>query len=206
MKWIPGLLYGSDPTRGILSQQPESKTFVKTQWNLLERELDRYHRDIDARVYELTVLRDEDNEDDNDEQQQQQQQQHSTHPVMDPQLVVPANVQRHPVQSKLYCANFVRYHPGRPLKLPIAQINTEESPALKREGYLIPIERRIECWVDDGVDIPEAIELECTGLQFRDVVRMDRLVLPEGVHLTNRVKKRGREFIVAVVDGRARAE
>mgnify|MGYP005855284365 CR=1 FL=1 len=197
-RWIPGLLYGSDPTRNIFSHQPQSKTFVKTQWHLLERDLDRYHREIDARVYELTVLHHHDDDDDNEDDKAQ--------PVMEPQLVVPANVQRHPVQTKLYCTNYVRYHPGRPLKLPVRQINVEESPALKRDGYLIPITRRIECWVDDGVDIPEAIELECTGLQFNEVVRMDRLVLPDGVHLTDRVKKRGDDYVVAVVDGRGRLE
>ena len=207
VNWIPGLLYGSDPTIGIFSHKPHSKTFVKTPWNSLARELDRYHRDFDARVYELTVLRDDGGDDDaNDEQQQQQQQRKEQQLAMDPLLVVPANVQRHPVKSKIYCVNYVRYHPGRPLKLPIAHINTEESPALKRDGYLLPIARRVECWVDDGVDIPEAIELECAGLQFGEVVRMDRLVLPDGVHLTDRVKKRGDDYVVAVVDGRSRGD
>ena len=189
---IPGLLYGGDPTRGIFSHQPDSKTFVKTPWRFLERELDRFHHSVNAHVYALTVLEKDDN--DNDVI------------VTDPQLVVPADIQRHPVQEKIYCANFLRYHPGRPLKLPLVHINQEESPALKRDGYLLPIQRRIECFVDDGVPIPPAIELECTGLKFRDVVRKDRLVLPDGVRLSDRVQARGEDFIVAVVDGRGRAE
>jgi hypothetical protein len=186
--WIPGILYGGDPTRGIYSHQPESKTLLKTRWHLLEREWDRFRDSIESRVYELSVLNPEDDS-----------------PAMEPQLVVPANVQRHPVLEKMLCINYLRYHPGRPLKLPLVHMNQEESPALKREGYLIPIQRTVEVFVDADVEnIPSALELECTGLQFKDVVRTDRLILPPGVRLSDRVLKRGDDYIIAVVDGRSR--
>ena len=87
--------------------------------------------------------------------------------------------------------NYVRYHPGRPLHLPIVQVNQDESPALKRDGYLLPISRTVDCFVDeDAPNIPQAIEMECTGLQFKEVVRRDRLVLPPGVRFSDRVLKR----------------
>jgi large subunit ribosomal protein L25 len=191
-RWIPGILYGSDPTQGIYEHQGEaSKLLCKTPWHLLERELGRYHRGVEGRVYALTVWEHED----------------AAEPLLPPQLVVPRNIQRHPVQSKLYCANFCRYHAGRPLKLPIRYVNQEESPALKRDGYILPIQRTIEVLVDfdnPSVSIPEAVELECTGLQFEEVIRKDRLVLPDGVRLSDRVLRRGDDYIVGVVDGRNR--
>lgn len=184
---IPGLLHGGDPTRGIYSYQPESKLHVKTPWYLLERELDRFHREFECRVYELTVLSEEDDS-----------------VAVEPQLVVPDSVQRHPVKSSVYCVNYVRYHAGRPIKVPIRQINAEESPALKRDGYILPIQRAVEIFVEEGADIPTALELECTGLQVKNVIRKDRLVLPLGVRLSDRVIKRGDDYIIGVVDGRGR--
>lgn len=181
---IPGILYGSDPTLGIYSHSPESKTLVKTEWKYLQRELDRYHRSFESRVYDLTVYEDpEDTEG-------------TVH------RVVPRNVQRHPVQSTIYCANYCRYHAGRPLMIPITYINEEESPALKRDGYIIPIKKFIECFVEEGLAIPDHLELECTGLQVKDVIRMDRMNIPDGIRISDRVKKRGDDFIIGVVQGK----
>jgi hypothetical protein len=108
------------------------------------------------------------------------------------------------VQSSIYCANFCRYHAGRPIKLPIIQINEEESPALKREGFIVPIQRYVECIVEDGVSIPEALELECTGMVTKEVIRLDRIILPDGIQVSDHVRKRGDEFIIGVVFGKSR--
>lgn len=195
-KLIPGLLYGGDPTRGIHGHQASFKTHVKTPWQLIQRELGRFRLDFSSRVYALTVL-EKKNHSGGDEEGEDVI-------AIEPQLVVPANVQRHPVEEKLYCVNYVRYHAQRPLQLPLVHVNTEESPAMKRDGFLIPIQRRIECFVEDGVPIPQALELECTGLQYKDVVRKDRLILPDGVRLSDRVIKRGDNYVIAVVDGGSR--
>ena len=189
LRWqrmIPGILYGGDPRLEIYSHQPESKKLIKTEWPLLERELDRYHRNFESRVYDLTVLEGPDDTEG------------TVH------RVIPQNVQRHPVQSTIYCANFCRYHPGRPIQIPVAYVNEEESPALKRDGFIVPIQRKIECFVDDEVPIPEQLELECSGLQFRDVIRLDRAVVPDGVRFSDRTLKRGDEFILGVVFGGGR--
>ncbi|KAL7540938.1 hypothetical protein ACHAWF_006821 [Thalassiosira exigua] len=57
---VPGILHGSDPTKGTLSQDPSSRILVKTPWFEVQRELDRYHRGItgsfESRVYALTVF------------------------------------------------------------------------------------------------------------------------------------------------------
>jgi ribosomal protein L25 (general stress protein Ctc) len=180
-KIIPGILYGSDPNSGMLSINNESRTMLKTPWPELQRELDRFHRRFESRVYDLTVYEDEGDTEG------------TVH------RVVPRNVQRHPVQGSVYCANFLRYFPGRPLKIPIVHINTEESPALKRDGFIIPVSKYIECIVEDGVAIPDAIELECTGVKLKEVLRMDRLIFPDGVRPTDRID--AENFVVGPVVG-----
>lgn len=186
-RMIPGLLYGGDASLGIRSDQPDSKTFIKTPWRLLQAELDRYHRSFESRVYDLTVLEHPDDTSGG-----------TVH------RVIPQNVQRHPVKETIYCANFCRYHAGRPIRLPLVYVNEEESPALKRDGFILPIQRFVECFVAEGTPIPECIELECTNLQFKEVIRVDRLLLPDNVQLSRRVLKRGDDFILGVVHGKNR--
>lgn len=180
-KIIPGMLYGGDPNKGINPTNGESKLLLKTPWPELQRELDRFHRRFESRVYDLTIYEDETDTEG------------SIH------RVVPRNVQRHPVQGSIYCANFVRYYPGRPLKIPIIYVNTEESPALKRDGFIIPVSKHVECIVEDGVAIPDVIELECTDVQLKDVLRMDRLIFPDGVRPTDRVDPE--KFVIGPVVG-----
>lgn len=180
-KMIPGMLYGSDPMNGIASNSTESRKMLKTPWPELQRELDRFHRRFESRVYDLTVYEDESDTEG------------TVHRVL------PRSVQRHPVQGSIYCANFLRYFPGRPIKIPIVYINTEESPALKRDGFIIPVSKHIECFIEDGVAIPEAIELECTGVVLKEVLRMDRLIFPDGVRATDRVDQEN--FVVGPVVG-----
>ena len=160
---IPGILFGSDPNSQIRSSDASSKVLLKTPWPELQRELDRYHRRFESRVYDLTIYEDESDTEG------------TVH------RVVPSSVQRHPVQGSIYCANFLRYHAGRPLKIPLEFVNKEESAALKRDGYIIPVAKHVECFVEEGVAIPDALEVECTGLQLKDVIRIDRLIFPDGV-------------------------
>ena len=178
---IPGILYGSDPTLEILSSDPSSKTLLRTPWPELQRELDRYHRRFESRVYDLTVF---ENEDDTDGEVHR---------------VVPSSVQRHPVKGTIYCANFLRYHAGRPLKIPLTYVNEEESPALKRDGFIIPVNKFVECIVEDGTPIPNAVEVECTGLQVKDIVRIDRLIFPDGVRPVDKLNPD--TFVVGPVRG-----
>ena len=186
---IPGLLYGSDPYKEIYSHQHESKIFVKTPWKFLQSELDRYHRNFESRVYDLTILNGPDDD------------------TGGTQLkVTPQNVQRHPVMSTIYCVNFLRYHPRRPLLIPVRFVNQEECVALKRDGYIVPIKRHVECLVEDGVDIPESIDVDCAGLQVRQVVRLNKLIIPEGVTISKRVIKRADDFIAGIVYGKGQAE
>eukprot|EP00536_Pseudo-nitzschia_multiseries_P006526 jgi/Psemu1/324375/estExt_fgenesh1_pg.C_1390029 len=187
---IPGVLFGSDPTTSseskILSTDPSSTTLLKTPWPELQRELDRYHRRFESRVYDLTVLEHKE-EDDEDESEG------TVH------RVVPSSVQWHPVQGSIFCANFVRYHPGRPLKIPLRYINEEESPALKRDGFIIPVKKYVPCIVEEGVPIPDSLEVECTGLQLKDIIRMDRVIFPDGVRCIDGLDLKN--FVIGPVRG-----
>jgi len=180
---IPGILYGSDPTKGIYSSDASSKAMLSTPLNQIEREMDRftYHR-FESRVYDLTLL---ENEDDTDGEIHR---------------VIPRDVQHHPIYTKYYCVNYLRYFPGRPINIPITYINEEESPALKRGGFIAPVNKYVSCVIDDGVPIPEALELECTGIGLKEVIRMDRIIFPEGVRVNSNVDLD--KFLVGTCFGR----
>ena len=175
-KIIPGVVYGRD-RHGV----DTGKLLVQTPWPALQRELDRYHRHFESRVYDLTIYKDE----------------ADTEGTV--RRVLPRNVQRHPVKGQIYCANFLEYHPKRPIKIPIQYYNQEESPALKRDGFIIPINKFVECLIEDGVPIPEKLFLDCTGVQVGDVLRLNRIEFPDGVRPSDRLDPK--KFLVGPVKG-----
>jgi hypothetical protein len=181
---IPGLIYGSDPTQNILSKDPSSRISVMTPWQQIQREMDLFtYHNFESRVYDLTVYDENDEEDEG-----------VVH------RVVPANVQFHPIQNKIYCCNFLRYHPGKPIKIPIVYVNEDESGAMKRGGFIVPQNRHVSCLVEDGVPIPEAIEMDCTGLKLKEVIRLDRMIFPPGVKASKKVDPE--KFLVGTLFGR----
>lgn len=212
---IPGIIHGSDPTKNIVSVDASSKVMVKVPWFEIQCELDRYHYGVNGsfenRVYALTVF--PSNEAHLDHHRTRHPKDRTTYKVDDEKmeivaipapplptppprtavegmenlLVIPSDLQLHPIQHTTYCLNFIRYHPNKPIKIPIRRINEEESPAIKRGGFLLMTNRFIECLVDAEAPIPECIDLECTGLRQKDVVRRERLIIPEGVTVHPRV-------------------
>jgi large subunit ribosomal protein L25 len=179
---IPGILYGSDPTKNITSSSSSSNILIKTPWKFIQRELDRFtYHNFESRVYDLTLF---ENEDDKEG---------TIHRVM------PRDVQFHPIYNKMYCCNYLRYYPGKPVNIPIVYINEEDSPAIKRGGFLAPFNKHILCVVDDGVPIPEGIELDFTDARLNQTMRLDRLVFPDGVRPSTKVKD---DFLIGTVFGR----
>ena len=180
-KLIPGLIFGSDNTLGIsILNGSESRIWIKTPRNEIQRERDRYNHDFESRVYELAVV------------DPSSEEPISTH------RVVPI-VNMHPVLNKPYCVNYLRYYPGRVLDVPIKYINEEESPILKRGGFIVPINKTVKCIVEDEVPIPDYIELDCTGVILKEKLRMDRLIFPDGVSPS---KKNPKDFLAGPVFGR----
>lgn len=179
---MPGIIFGSDPTKDILSLDASSKILVKTPWKYIQRELDKFtYHNFESRVYDLTLFEDEEDEEG------------TVHRVM------PRDVQFHPVQNKIYCCNYLRYFPGKPINIPIVYINEEESPAMKRGGFIAPFNRHVSCIVEDGVKIPESIEMDCTDARLKTVMRRERLIFPDGVSPSRKVKE---DFLIGTVFGR----
>lgn len=184
--YIPGVIYGGDPTQGIRGNDFSKRIFVKTPAPAIQSEMDRFRHAFCSRVYDVAIYE--------NEEQWKAEEGGIIHRVL------PRDIQQHPVNDTVFCCNFLRYFPGRPIKIPLTLINEEESPALKREGYLVPINRFVECVVDEGVDIPEELEVECTGLQFKDVIRLDRITFPEGVKPSKRILKHN-DWMVGPIHG-----
>ena len=223
---VPGILHGSDPTNNILSINPDSKLLVKTPWFEIQRELDRYssgrNGSFENRVYALTIFESEDAMVGYHKSVRQLNKDDTTYhldeetmtvteipgpplevlpertPLVENVLVIPADLQLHPVAHSALCVNFIRYHANKPIKIPIRTINEEESPAMKKGGFISFVNTMVECLVEEGGVIPERIELECTGLKQKDVVRRERLIIPEGVVVHPRVKN---DFLVGTVFG-----
>eukprot|EP00957_Ditylum_brightwellii_P142775 10879216-Ditylum_brightwellii.AAC.1 len=62
------------------------------------------------------------------------------------------------------------------MKIPIKYINEEESPVMKRGRFIAPVSRTLECVVGEGVPIPAFVELECTGVQLKELLTTERLI------------------------------
>lgn len=175
---IPGVIYGSDPN---LSSSPD--ILVKTPYNHLQREITQCSKEMFlGRVYTLTLLHNE-----NDKEGTKMN-------------VTPRDIQYHPIWEKVYCVNFIRYYPGRVLDIPLEYVNTDDSPTIKRGGFIAPVSRTIKCVVQRGMEVPESIHVDCTCLELGDVVRIDRLIIPEGVIVDKQIKKG--TFLVGTVFGK----
>ncbi len=64
--------------------------------------------------------------------------------------------------------------------MPVIFINEEESPGIKRGGVLNVVRHEIEL-VCAAENIPQAINVDLTGLEIGDSVHIGEVALPEGV-------------------------
>jgi len=78
---IPGVIFGGDPQLGLTGKHTP-RVFIQTPWKYLQRELDLFHKTFESRVYRISVFEDEEDGE-----------------IVTQQLVVPQNVQRHPVKQ-----------------------------------------------------------------------------------------------------------
>ncbi len=77
--------------------------------------------------------------------------------------------------------------------LPVAFINEEEAPGIKRGGVLTVVRPEIELLVTAG-DIPEKVVVDLAGLDIGDSVSISSVTLPEGSKATI-----DRDFVIAAV-------
>ena len=110
--------------------------------------------------------------------------------------VLPRDVQFDPVSDKPLHVDFMRVASTTTVtvNIPVAFLNEEESPGLKRGGLLNVVRHDIEanCRADA---IPHHIEVDLTGLDIGDSVHISMIALPDGVVPTIT----DRDFTVATI-------
>lgn len=101
------------------------------------------------------------------------------------ETVICRNVQRDVVRDLPIHADFLRLSPSSRINLmiPVNFVNEDEAPGIKKGGVLTVVRGEIELRVRAS-DIPESIEVDLTGLDVNDVVRISNVTLPEGVRPT----------------------
>ncbi len=114
--------------------------------------------------------------------------------------VIPKDYQLHPVRDFILHVDFLRVGEGAQLTLevPVRFENHPESPGLKRGGVLNVVRHAIELVVPADA-IPEAIEVDLTGLDIGDSVHISAVTLPDGVTPTIT----DRDFTIATIAGAA---
>jgi large subunit ribosomal protein L25 len=98
------------------------------------------------------------------------------------QRVIPRDVQREVVRDFIIHVDFMRLGKNATITVdvPVHFSNHEASPGLKAGGVLNIVRHEIElrCPVDS---IPEAIEIDLTGVEMGSSIHISSITLPEGV-------------------------
>jgi large subunit ribosomal protein L25 len=112
--------------------------------------------------------------------------------------VIPKDVQLHPVRDFPVHVDFLRISRTSRVDVEVAVhfINEADSPGLKRGGVLNIVRHEIELSCPAEA-IPEAIEVDLTGLEIGDAIHISAVKLPENVTPTIA----DRDFTIATVVG-----
>jgi large subunit ribosomal protein L25 len=110
--------------------------------------------------------------------------------------VLPKDYQLDPVRDFTTHVDFLRVGKNTivTVDIPVHFINDEKAPGIKRGGVLNIVRHTIECTCPANA-IPEAIEVDLTGLTIGDSVHISAVTLPEGVKPTIT----DRDFTIATV-------
>jgi large subunit ribosomal protein L25 len=116
--------------------------------------------------------------------------------------VIPRDYQLDPVRDHLVHVDFLRVGEGArlTLEIPVHFVNEHASPGIKRGGALNIVRHTIELRVPVDA-IPEAIEVDLTGLDIGDSLHISAVTLPEGVTPTIT----DRDFTIATIAGHGQA-
>ena len=99
--------------------------------------------------------------------------------------VLPKDYQQDPVRDFFTHVDFLRIGKNTKVtvEIPVHYINEEECPGIKVGGVLNVVRYTLEvaCRADA---IPEAFEIDLTGLEIEDVVHASKIKLPDGVTMT----------------------
>jgi large subunit ribosomal protein L25 len=116
------------------------------------------------------------------------------------QLVVPQDIQLHPVTDQPQHVDLFRVTADQKIKIsvPVHFKGEDLSPGLKKGGTLNVVRHAVELLVPAG-DIPEFLEASVEGLEIGDAVRISSIKLPAGITPTIT----DRDFVVATIAGRS---
>jgi len=219
LRCIPGvvLMDTRDPTATAVHQkyQPQwdpKRLLIKTPWPQLQREFVKYlDRVENSRVYNLSIYEHQPPPPPKwykEEEMKEWEANLPTDPPIFTRQVVPKSVNWDPrTDYDVYCMNFAFYYPGKTvIELPVKFVNKDLSPALRGDScFMLPIARKVPVLIEDGVFIPDYLNADCTDMQVGDVLRRDRLLLPDGVKLHKSVMNRAYvNYVVGVVYGSRR--
>ena len=114
----------------------------------------------------------------------------------DKELVIPRDFQLDPIRDRPLHVDFLRIKAGSKIdvEIPVRVINEDEAPGLKQGGVVNTVRHALELKVNADA-IPEAIEIDLTGMQIGDTVHMSDLKLPRGSRLTTP----GEDFTVLTI-------
>ena len=110
--------------------------------------------------------------------------------------VLPKDYQADPVRDFITHVDFLRIGKGSRVvvEIPVHFMNEDDSPGLKRGGVLNIVRHEVE--VDcPATAIPDAFEIDLTGLDIGDSIHISHVTLPEGVTPTIT----DRDFTIATI-------
>lgn len=109
------------------------------------------------------------------------------------ETVICRNVQRDVVRDLPIHADFLRLSENSRINLaiPVHFVNEKDSPGLQKGGVLTVVRNDVELRVRANA-IPDALEIDLTGLEVNDVIRISDVTLPDGVRPTI-----DRDFMIA---------
>jgi large subunit ribosomal protein L25 len=98
------------------------------------------------------------------------------------ELVLPRDVQFHPVTDWPMHVDFLRLAENATIAINVAVnfLNEEESPGLKEGGIINAVRHDLELNCPAN-NIPEAIDIDLTGLELGDSIHISDITLPKGV-------------------------
>ena len=112
------------------------------------------------------------------------------------QLTVPKDVAFHPVSDRPTHVDFLRIVKGAKvdIEVPVAFINEDASPGLKRGGVLNIVRHELEL-ICENDKIPDDIQIDVAGFDIGDSIHISHVKLPKG----SESKITDRDFTIATI-------
>ena len=112
------------------------------------------------------------------------------------QITIPKDVAYHPVSDRPTHVDFLRIVKGAKvdIEVPVAFINEDASPGLKRGGVLNIVRHELEL-ICENDKIPDDIQIDVAGFDIGDSIHISHVKLPKG----SESKITDRDFTIATI-------